>query len=84
MARRLHSSPFALREIAWLISLCFGSMLSAQAQSIVTTAVKRAPARFTLASGNTGRDSNAGFNIRGMDGSRVLLLSDGIRIPRRV
>jgi len=136
VARRLHSSPFALREISWLISLSFGSVLSAQAQSTATSAVpaptlrevvvsgsrtaqdpdelpmsidvisakemeekqiqdirdlakdlpnvsvKRAPARFTLASGNTGRDSNAGFNIRGMDGNRVLLLTDGIRMPR--
>ncbi|VWX63044.1 Hemoglobin/transferrin/lactoferrin receptor protein [Burkholderiales bacterium 8X] len=44
--------------------------------------VKRAPARFGLATGNTGRDGNAGFNIRGLDGNRVLLLTDGIRMPR--
>nr|WP_301334668.1 TonB-dependent hemoglobin/transferrin/lactoferrin family receptor [Variovorax dokdonensis] len=44
--------------------------------------VKRAPARFGLAAGNTGRDGNAGFNIRGLDGNRVLLLTDGIRTPR--
>ncbi|MCX7275879.1 MAG: TonB-dependent hemoglobin/transferrin/lactoferrin family receptor [Burkholderiales bacterium] len=128
----MHSSPFALREISWLIGLGFGSALSAQAQSqspaptlrevvvsgsrtaqdpdelpmsidvigakeieekqiqdirdlakdLPNVSVKRAPARFTLASGNTGRDSNAGFNIRGLDGNRVLLLTDGIRSPR--
>ncbi|MBS0451295.1 MAG: TonB-dependent hemoglobin/transferrin/lactoferrin family receptor [Proteobacteria bacterium] len=44
--------------------------------------VKRAPARFGLAAGNTGRDANAGFNIRGLDGNRVLLLTDGVRTPR--
>lgn len=44
--------------------------------------VKRAPARFGLAAGNTGRDGNAGFNIRGLDGNRVLLLTDGVRTPR--
>eukprot|EP01030_Chromulinospumella_sphaerica_P002390 gene2390-2342_t len=44
--------------------------------------VPRSPARFTLASGSTGRDQNAGFNIRGLEGNRVLMLVDGIRLPR--
>lgn len=46
--------------------------------------VKRAPARFTITgAGNpTGRDGNAGFSIRGFDGNRVLMLVDGIRLPR--
>lgn len=44
--------------------------------------VQRSPARFGLATGNTGRDQNAGFNIRGLDGNRVLILVDGIRQPR--
>ncbi len=43
--------------------------------------VRRAPARFGAASGTTGRDGNAGFNIRGLDGNRVLTLVDGIRVP---
>ena len=44
--------------------------------------VRRSPARFTLAGSSTGREGNAGFNIRGLEGNRVLLLVDGIRIPR--
>ncbi|MDR2329340.1 MAG: TonB-dependent receptor [Comamonas sp.] len=52
------------------------------ARDMPNVSVKRAPARFTLASGSTGRDQNAGFNIRGLDGNRVLMLVDGIRLPR--
>lgn len=46
--------------------------------------VKHAPARFTVTgAGNpTGRDGNAGFNIRGLGGNRVLMLVDGVRLPR--
>jgi hemoglobin/transferrin/lactoferrin receptor protein len=46
--------------------------------------VKHAPARFTVTgAGNpTGRDGNAGFTIRGLGGNRVLMLIDGIRLPR--
>lgn len=51
-------------------------------RDLPNVSVKRAPARFGLATGNTGRDGNAGFNIRGLDGNRVLLLTDGIRMPR--
>jgi hemoglobin/transferrin/lactoferrin receptor protein len=51
-------------------------------RDLPNVSVKRAPARFGLAQGNTGRDGNAGFNIRGLDGNRVLLLTDGIRTPR--
>jgi hemoglobin/transferrin/lactoferrin receptor protein len=43
--------------------------------------VQRAPARFSAAFGSTGRDGNAGFNIRGLDGNRVLIQVDGIRVP---
>lgn len=43
--------------------------------------VRRAPSRFGAASGSTGRDGRGGFNIRGLDGNRVLLLVDGIRVP---
>jgi hemoglobin/transferrin/lactoferrin receptor protein len=44
--------------------------------------VRRAPARFGAALGSTGRDGNAGFNIRGLDGNRVLIQVDGVRVPQ--
>ena len=43
--------------------------------------VRRQPSRFTAAGSGTGRDGNSGFNIRGIDGNRVLIQVDGIRIP---
>lgn len=43
--------------------------------------VRRAPARFSAAFGSTGREGNAGFNIRGLGGNRVLIQVDGIRVP---
>lgn len=43
--------------------------------------VTSAPARFTAALASTGRDGNAGFNIRGLDGNRVLFQVDGVRVP---
>ncbi len=43
--------------------------------------VRRQPARFSAAGSGVGRDSNAGFNIRGIDGNRVLIQVDGIRVP---
>jgi len=43
--------------------------------------VRAQPSRFGAALGSTGRDGNAGFNIRGLEGNRVLLQVDGIRIP---
>ena len=46
--------------------------------------VKRAPVRFGGVNGNVGRDGNAGFNIRGLEGNRVLLTIDGIRVPREL
>lgn len=51
-------------------------------KTLPNVSVRRAPARFGLASGNTGREGNAGFDIRGLDGNRVLMLVDGIRQPR--
>ena len=51
-------------------------------KSLPNVSVRRSPARFTLAGNPTGREGNAGFNIRGLEGNRVLLLVDGIRIPR--
>lgn len=43
--------------------------------------VQRGPARFGAALGATGRAANAGFNIRGLDGNRVLIQVDGVRVP---
>jgi hemoglobin/transferrin/lactoferrin receptor protein len=43
--------------------------------------VRRRSNRATINSEN-GREGNAGFNIRGLDGNRVLLLVDGLRAPR--
>ena len=43
--------------------------------------VRRAPARFTAAGASTGRDRNSGFNIRGLEGNRVLITVDGVRVP---
>lgn len=51
-------------------------------KDVPNVSVRRAPARFGMASGDTGRDGNSGFNIRGLDGNRVLMLVDGIRQPR--
>lgn len=43
--------------------------------------VRSSPARFTAAGSATGRDGNSGFNIRGLEGNRVLIIADGIRLP---
>ena len=43
--------------------------------------VRRAPSRFGAAQGVVGRDGNAGFNIRGLEGNRVMMLIDGVRVP---
>jgi hemoglobin/transferrin/lactoferrin receptor protein len=43
--------------------------------------VRRAPARFTAAGSSTGRDRDSGFNIRGLEGNRVLITVDGVRVP---
>lgn len=51
-------------------------------KDVPNVSVRRAPARFGLAAGATGRDGNAGINIRGLDGNRVLIMVDGIRQPR--
>lgn len=52
------------------------------AEGLPNVSVSRSPARFTLGRGNAGRDQNAGFNVRGLDGNRVLMLVDGVRQPR--
>jgi hemoglobin/transferrin/lactoferrin receptor protein len=43
--------------------------------------VRRAPSRFSAALGSTGRGGAEGFNIRGIEGNRVLIQVDGIRVP---
>jgi hemoglobin/transferrin/lactoferrin receptor protein len=43
--------------------------------------VRSSPSRFTAAGSNTGRDGNSGFNIRGLEGNRVLIQVDGIAVP---
>lgn len=43
--------------------------------------VRTQPSRFTAAGASTGRDGNSGFNIRGLEGNRVLVQVDGIRVP---
>ncbi|MEG1734704.1 MAG: TonB-dependent hemoglobin/transferrin/lactoferrin family receptor [Comamonas sp.] len=52
------------------------------AEKLPNVTVPRAPARFSLASSSAGRDQNSGFNIRGLEGNRVLMLVDGVRQPR--
>ena len=52
------------------------------AKNLPNVSVRRAPSRFGPLQSSTGRDANAGFNIRGLDGNRVLMLVDGIRAPR--
>ena len=43
--------------------------------------VPTSPQRFTAALSGAGRDGNSGFTIRGMGGDRVLIVTDGIRMP---
>jgi hemoglobin/transferrin/lactoferrin receptor protein len=43
--------------------------------------VRQSPARFSAALSTTGRDGASGFNIRGLEGNRVLIQVDGIRAP---
>lgn len=54
------------------------------ARHLPNVSVKHAPTRFTVtgAGNSTGRDGNASFNMRGQDGNRVLMLVDGVRLPR--
>ena len=47
------------------------------AKDIPNVSVSRAPARFGVTQSSVGREGNAGFNIRGLDGNRVLMLVDG-------
>lgn len=43
--------------------------------------VRQSPSRFGAALGATGRDGASSFNIRGLDGNRVLIQVDGVRVP---
>ena len=54
------------------------------AKNLPNVSVKRDPARFNVTGrGNpVGADANAGFSIRGQGGNRVLMLEDGVRLPR--
>lgn len=54
------------------------------AKDLPNVSVKHAPARFSVTGkGNaTGADGNAGFTIRGQGGNRVIMLVDGVRLPR--
>jgi hemoglobin/transferrin/lactoferrin receptor protein len=53
-------------------------------ENLPNTSVKRSPARFSVggATASAGRDGNVGINIRGLGGNRVLLMVDGVRMPR--
>lgn len=44
--------------------------------------VKAMTPRFTAAGASTGRAGNEGINIRGLEGNRVLMMIDGIRLPQ--
>lgn len=79
-----------LQDIPATIDLIQGAALDpAKVQDIrdlvrdlPNVSVRRAPQRFGAVMGSTGRDGNAGFNIRGLEGNRVLLSIDGVRMPR--
>ena len=53
-------------------------------RNLPNVSVKRSPARFAVGgtTASAGRDGNVGINIRGLGGNRVLMLVDGIRLPR--
>lgn len=85
-------SERALDEVPAAVDLIQGEDLDAAevhdirdlVRDLPNVSVKRAPTRFGGVTGNVGRDGNAGFNIRGLEGNRVLLTVDGIRVPREL
>jgi hemoglobin/transferrin/lactoferrin receptor protein len=85
-------SERALADIPAAVDLIQGEDLDAAevqdirdlVRDLPNVSVKRAPTRFGGVTGNVGRDGNAGFNIRGLEGNRVLLTVDGIRVPREL
>lgn len=54
------------------------------AKDLPNVSVRHAPSRFSVTgvANPVGRDDNAGFSVRGMGGNRVLMLVDGVRMPR--
>lgn len=48
----------------------------------VDLTVRAMTPRFTAAGASTGRAGNEGLNIRGLEGNRVLMMVDGIRLPQ--
>ena len=55
--------------------------IRALANETPNVSVRRLPNRLSI-NGAAGKEGNAGFNIRGLEGNRVLLLVDGMRAPR--
>ena len=55
--------------------------IRALANETPNVSVRRTPNRASITSAN-GKEGNAGFNVRGLEGNRVLLLVDGVRAPR--
>lgn len=53
-------------------------------KDLPNVSVRHAPARYSVTgvANPVGRDNNAGVSVRGMGGNRVLLLVDGVRVPR--
>lgn len=53
-------------------------------KDLPNVSVRHAPARYSVTgvANPVGRDDNAGVSVRGMGGNRVLLLVDGVRVPR--
>lgn len=53
-------------------------------QDMPNVSVPRGPSRFAVTgvANNTGRDGNSGISIRGLGGNRVLMMVDGVRLPR--
>ncbi len=53
-------------------------------RDLPNVSVQTSPARFSISGVGASalRDGNTGLNIRGLGGNRVLMLVDGIRIPR--
>lgn len=82
-------SERALREVPASAQVVDAQQLQEQqlqdirelAETLPNVAVERRSNRMSINSAD-GRARNAGFNIRGLDGNRVLMLVDGVRMPR--
>jgi hemoglobin/transferrin/lactoferrin receptor protein len=81
--------PQSVNEVPATVSVIDANTIADQLSSDIKDLVRfepgvsvhRAPTRFGAAQGTTGRDGNAGFNIRGLEGNRVLIQVDGVRVP---